>query len=57
MNKAIYTITDFAPHYYNVHIITDGHYAGIGRFCESYAEMIAFCKRYNVTEIKRQVKA
>ena len=55
MNKAIYTITDFAPHYYNVHIITDGHYAGVGRFCETEQEMIDFCKSYNVAEIKKGV--
>lgn len=53
MNKAIYNITDFAPHYYNVHILTDGVYCGIGRFCETEQEMIDFCKSYNVVEIKK----
>lgn len=57
MNKAIYNITDFAPHYYNVHILTDGKYCGVGRFCANEQEMIDFCKSYNVTEIKRQVIA
>lgn len=51
MNKAIFNITDFAPHYYNVHILTDGAYTGVGRFCETEKEMINFCLGYHVTEI------
>ena len=53
MNTAVYNITDFAPNYYNVHILTNGIYCGVGRFCETQEEMIRFCNEYNVTEIKR----
>lgn len=56
MNKAIYNITDFEPHYYNVHIITDGYYCGIGRFCKTENEMIEFCRKYDVKEIRKEVK-
>lgn len=54
MNKAVYSICSFSPYYYNVHIITDGYYCGIGRFCESWHEVVEFCNRYNVVEIKKQ---
>ena len=53
MKKAVYTITTFYPHYYNVHIIINGLYAGVGRFCETYEEMEAFCKHYGVEKIEK----
>ena len=53
MNTAVYNITNFFPYYYNVHILTNGIYCGVGRFCETAEEMIRFCNKYNVTEIKR----
>lgn len=53
MNIAVYNITDFYPHYYNVHILTDGMYTGVGRFCNTWDEMISFCKEYRVQTIKK----
>lgn len=53
-NKAVYHITSFAPHYYNVHILTNGYYCGIGRFCTTWDEVVAFCKYYNVKEIRQE---
>ena len=53
MITAVYNITDFEPHYYNVHILIDGEYAGIGRFCEDYDEMIAFCRYHHVESLER----
>jgi hypothetical protein len=52
-NKAIWYRCSFVPYYYNVHIITNGYYCGIGRFCDTWEELIAFCKAYNVTEIRK----
>lgn len=53
MKKALYTITSFYPHYYNVHILINGNYAGVGRFCQTFDEMIAFCKYHNVDIIEK----
>ena len=59
MNKAVYHITDFAPHYYNVRILTQApdhkwFYSGVGRFCTTWTEAVAFCKYYNCTVIERE---
>ena len=60
MNKAIYDITDFAPYYYNVHILTSVdngktfYYAGVGRFCETAAEAEEFIKEYNCITVERR---
>lgn len=53
MNTAVYNITDFVPYYYNVHILTDGVYCGVGRFCDTWDEVVDFCKEYNVQNIKK----
>lgn len=51
---AVWSITDFAPHYYNVHILVNGIYAGVGRFCNDYNEMIDFCDYYKVSRIEKR---
>lgn len=53
MKKAIFYRCSWAPYYYNVHILIDGIYCGVGRFCESKQELIDFCKYYEVETIER----
>ena len=33
---------------YNVQIMTDGQYAGKGKFCRNLDEVIDFCKQNNI---------
>lgn len=59
MNKAIFKISDYAPYYYNVHILTDTegtgrfHYTGIGRFCDTWEEAVQFARYYGCIELKK----
>lgn len=53
MNIAKYYRCSWAPYYYNVHIFTNGYYAGVGRFCESLDELITFCKYYECEKIEK----
>lgn len=43
----IYTSTN-EDYSYNVQILTGGHYAGIGKFCENMRQVKEFCEKYNV---------
>lgn len=52
--KAIWKITDFAPYYYNVRILVNGKYTGLGRFCMDRYEMIAFCRYYKVKDLLQE---
>lgn len=45
---AVWKRVDFAPYYYVVHLFVDGKYTGIGRFCDTWEEMIEFCKAHGV---------
>ena len=51
---AVYNVTDFAPYYYNVHILVDGIYAGVGKFCENWRELQEFCNKHNVETVTRR---
>ena len=57
MKTAIFNITSQFPHYYNVHILIDGVYAGIGRFCLDYQEMMDFCRYHGVEKIRKENRA
>ena len=49
--KAYWKRWTYAPHYYQVNIVTNGVYEGVGAFCDTYEDMVAFCKEHNATEI------
>lgn len=53
MKEAVFYKCSWAPYYLNVHILIDGVYAGIGRFCETAEELAEFCKYYEVEKITR----
>ena len=55
MSRAVW---NFSDHYFNVHILTkaeDGrfHYTGIGRFCDTWEEVVDFARYYGCIEIKK----
>lgn len=53
MIKAVYKRVDFAPYYYNVHILVNGYYAGVGRFCDTLEEVKAFAEYHKAETIER----
>lgn len=60
MNTAIIERCNIAPYpnsnvtyHYNVQIVTNGYYCGVGRFCETFEEVQRFCMEYNVKSIQK----
>jgi hypothetical protein len=41
-------------YHYNVYIVLDGWYCGIGRWCETWDEVVDYCKIYGVEEIRKE---
>lgn len=39
---------------YNVHILVDGIYAGVGRFCRSSDEVVDTLNMYDVAQIEKE---
>ena len=51
MNMLVWKKCGWAPYYYHAHILTDGIYTGIGRFCDTWEDVVEFAKEYNCTKI------
>ena len=52
--KAFWKRLAWAPYYYSVHIVTNGAYEGVGAFCDTWEDVLDFCKAQNVTEIVKR---